>query len=811
MIIPHSIAKISKSLFFILTLTLFPYSISHTQAQIATNNKTAKQTTKQIATTTQDNFQWQRLLDEAKKRVAQTVRSLKDLLVVIQNLNQGKEKEDQMPQHVIDTIKALIKETESLLSLSLADQLEKNDTQEIIIGKTISFAIGLLNANKWTVKAISRALAQNNNLVTIQEEFIKIQKELEEEQNKLKKSPILDIEEHIRQLEAENNTLRDQFDNQVTNFGLSFFNRQYRKMWNSRLGRIWEKNDLGSWALPVSGLAIASAACLYGVAELAKTHINTNIPTEKASYDTSTKTLKLGAGLLLATGSTALVNELVRSLFDNMKEPIKYKYYDLKDMFSKFKKSLHKKWQGGIHAQYAAEENEGPKVNLEDIIGLNPTAQQELQMLIAYLKNPEQYCLMNMQIQTGILLIGPPRTGKTLFGAVLASLIKEISPDTKLHIIAADTIDHWGISRIFAAARASAPCIIFIDEIHLIAAQSGMNNSRLSALLSEMDGINSKNKDPKKQVIVIGATNQPEVLDPALRKPGRFGTIIPFELPSYELRKETIRRKMDKLMVQCEHQQDAIDTIARNTAGANFEDLNQLVTNAFMEARVKNEIFTNKHLNQALYSSFYRIAVDNPNMSIPAEELKLLAIHFAGKALFATMSDSLLNLGIVTILPYLREIELKPMAKVDIGIKQDNDSVNKEKERLVWGNIYTYINGDSIGCKSQKELIHQAKLYLAGVVAEEFILGSASFSCHPDDIQKAVAIAMQLTCSGVNIQNMPKPEYAARYASALALIEGWKKEIRTLLGAHRDKLDRLVSALETNKILNQEEVLAIVK
>jgi|GEM_PF-3160506 len=804
--------KALKSLFFVLTLSAFPYSISHTQAQIATSDQTTSRTAKKAAIASEDNFQWQRFLDEAKKRLAQTVRIIKDLLIVIQNMNQGKEKEDQIPQHVIDTLKSLTQETESLLAISLADHLEDRDTQEIITGKTINFAISLLNANKWTMKAMTNALAKHNNLITINEEFSKIYTEVEEEQNKFKKSPILDIDEHIKQLETENSTLQSTLNDLVKNFGLSFFNRQYRNAWNSPFGKVWEKYDLVSWVMPLGGLAIATAAGLYGMKELSiaqKDLPQADLALYKKDF---IEAVKAGAGLLLATGTTALATETVREGFGSVKEPVKRKYYETKELVSKFMRSMHKKLQGGIHAQYDDEANEGPKVNIEDIIGLDPAALQTLQVLISYLQDPEKCCLMNIQIQTGILLIGPPRTGKTLLVAALNAMIKTISPDTKLFTISADTIDHLGISNIFRIARANAPCIIFIDEIHLIAAQSGVMNSRLSALLSEMDGINSKNKDPKKQVIVIGATNQPEILDPALMKPGRFGTIIPFKLPSYELRKETIKRKMNKLMIQCERQQDAIDTIAKGTAGANFEDLNQLVTNAFMDARLKNEVFTYKHLDQALYSSFYKIVLNNPDMKVPAEELKLLSIHFAGKALIASMADSLVNLGLVTTLPYLRPIELKAMQKVDIGAKdKDDNDGNKEIERFVWGNIFTYIDGDSIGCKSQKELINQAKLYLAGVVAEELILGSASFSCHPEDVEKAVAIAMQLTCNGVNIQKMPKPEYASRYASALALIEGWKKEIRTLLEANRGKLDKLISALETKKILNQDEVLAIIK
>lgn len=464
--------------------------------------------------------------------------------------------------------------------------------------------------------------------------------------------------------------------------------------------------------------------------------------------------------------------------------------------------------KGGIHNKIADQlDKVADPVTFKDLIGIDDVV-EKFKLIVNYMENPELYNAFGTVPDKGYLLIGPPRTGKTLSVQALFNELKQVCKARKITHYNITPMDVWrnGLKYIFAEAQQNAPCILFIDEIDLLKLQrGGGDTTSLNEFLTGMSGL-LDNKDPKKQVIIIAATNKPETLDFALKQPGRFGTEIRFKLPSLEVRKETIRRKLEKLAITFANSDKAIEKIALETAGASFEALNKLVADAFLYARNAQETFSEKHLIRALNTSIRKITA-HLNERIPEYEQRIMATHFAGQALALVLLYPVAKLARVTILPHMPILDEESIYKLTFSTKKDQ---NTEQDRYKYGAVYTYKDHDSADINSRDEILKQCKMHVAGIVAEELIFGAPSHSCNRDAMGQAIQCAKLLTFEGMKEDGLPKEESTKRFKEAVALVEQCKKEVKTLLSAHKDRLNALINELQDRKQLSQAEVLAIV-
>jgi len=360
--------------------------------------------------------------------------------------------------------------------------------------------------------------------------------------------------------------------------------------------------------------------------------------------------------------------------------------------------------------------NKDNKVTFQDVAGVEE-AKEELEEVIEFLVDPKKFTKLGGRIPKGVLLVGPPGTGKTL----LARAIAGEANVPFFSISGSDFVEMFvgvGASRVrdlFNQGKKSAPCIIFIDEIdavgrHRGAGLGGGHDEReqtLNQLLVEMDGFESN-----EGVIVMSATNRPDVLDPALLRPGRFDRQIVVSTPDVKGRELILGIHTRKTVLA---KSVDLSIIARGTPGFSGADLANLVNEAALMAarRGKKEIDMDdfEHAKDKVL-----MGVERRSMIIPLQERKNAAYHEAGHALVAKMIPNADPIHKVTIIPRGRALGITQQLPID--------------ER------HTY---------SKEYLLDNVTILLGGRVAEELVLNHMTTGAG-NDIERATAIVRKMVC-----------------------------------------------------------------
>jgi len=359
----------------------------------------------------------------------------------------------------------------------------------------------------------------------------------------------------------------------------------------------------------------------------------------------------------------------------------------------------------------------GPaKVTFADVAGVEE-AKEELQEIIEFLKNPKKFTKLGGRIPKGVLLVGAPGTGKTL----LAKAIAGEAGVPFFSISGSDFVEMFvgvGASRVrdlFVQGKKHAPCIIFIDEIdavgrHRGAGLGGGHDEReqtLNQLLVEMDGFESN-----EGVILISATNRPDVLDPALLRPGRFDRQVVVPVPDVRGREEIL-----KVHVRRTPLEENVDlaVLARGTPGFSGADLENLVNEAALLAARKNkERVGMEELEQA--KDKVLMGVERKSMIINEEERRSTAYHEGGHALVALLLPGADPVHKVTIIPRGRALGLTQQLPID--------------ERHTYPKQY---------------LLNRISVLLGGRAAEEIVLKDHTTGAG-NDLERATELARKMVC-----------------------------------------------------------------
>ena len=361
--------------------------------------------------------------------------------------------------------------------------------------------------------------------------------------------------------------------------------------------------------------------------------------------------------------------------------------------------------------QYKAET--GKQVRFADVAG-EDEAKESLMEIVDFLHNPQKYRDMGAKLPKGALLVGPPGTGKTL----LAKAVAGEAEVPFFSISGSDFVEMFvgvGASRVrdlFKKANESAPCIIFIDEIDAIGKRRDNHSSNdereqtLNQLLSEMDGF-----DPGKGIIVLGATNRPEILDPALLRPGRFDRRITVENPDIKGREEIL--KVHAKEVPLDETVD-LHEIALATAGVAGADLANMVNEAAILAASKG----NKTVSQTdLLASVELVLVgkEKKERLLSEKEKKIVAYHEIGHAMVAAVQKNTEPVQKITIIP-------RTMGALGYVMQVP------EQEK--------YLN-------TKEELQEKIITALGGRAAEEIFFGTVTTGA-ANDIEQATSMARQM-------------------------------------------------------------------
>ena len=456
---------------------------------------------------------------------------------------------------------------------------------------------------------------------------------------------------------------------------------------------------------------------------------------------------------------------------------------------------------GKSNAKVYMEKSTG--VTFKDVAGQDE-AKESLEEIIDFLHNPGKYTAIGAKLPKGALLVGSPGTGKTL----LAKAVAGEAGVPFFSISGSDFVEMFvgvGASRVrdlFKEAAKVAPCIIFIDEIDTIgksrdASKFGGNDEReqtLNQLLAELDGF-----DPSKGVIVLGATNRPEVLDKALLRPGRFDRRITVDRPNLAGRLATLQVHTRNIRLA---EDVDLNKIAQATAGCVGADLANLVNEAALRAVRKGRKAVNQ--NDLLVSFELVIAgSEKKGTVITEEEKRIIAYHEVGHALVAAKQKNAQPVSKITIVPHtqgalgytlhLPEEEKFLMSREDILAEIRTLLAGRSSEEIVCN---TMTSGAANDIERATEMARN--LVARGGMCEEF------------DMMALGTIQSQYLDGGYSM-TCAQETYAAADRATIRIIRQCHEEAKQLLKENRELLDKIAAYLLKKETITGQEMMAIIE
>ena len=442
-------------------------------------------------------------------------------------------------------------------------------------------------------------------------------------------------------------------------------------------------------------------------------------------------------------------------------------------------------------------------IRFDDVAG-EDEAKESLAEIVDYLHNPSKYTDAGASMPKGILLVGPPGTGKTM----LAKAVAGESNVPFFSISGSEFVEMFvgmGASKVrdlFSQAKEKAPCIVFIDEIDAIGQKRsggamGGNDEReqtLNQLLTEMDGFESNNG-----VIILAATNRPESLDPALTRPGRFDRRVPVELPDLAGREAILKVHARKIKPA-----EDVDfhTIARMASGASGAELANIINEAALRAvRNGRTIVTQADLEESI--EVVIAGYQKKNAVLSDQEKKVVAYHEIGHALVAAMQTHSAPVQKITIIPrtsgalgYTMQVETGDkylMTKQEIENKIATFTGGRAAEEVVFGEITTGASNDI----EQATKLARAMITRYGMsddfdmvaletLTNQYLGGDASLACSADT-QKVID------------------------DKVVALVKTQHEKAKKILTENRSKLDVLAQYLYEKETITGEEFMTILE
>ena len=454
---------------------------------------------------------------------------------------------------------------------------------------------------------------------------------------------------------------------------------------------------------------------------------------------------------------------------------------------------------GKSNAKVYVKSSDG--IKFSDVAG-EDEAKENLTEIVDYLHNPDKYREIGASMPKGLLLVGPPGTGKTMLAKAVAgeASVPFFSMSGSEFVEMFVGMGASKVRDLFKQAKEKAPCIVFIDEIDAIGQKRntggmGGNDEReqtLNQLLTEMDGFEGNNG-----VIILAATNRPESLDPALTRPGRFDRRVPVELPDLKGREEILKVHARKIKVS-----DDVDfsKIARMASGASGAELANIVNEAALRAVRDNRKFaTQSDMEESI--EVVIAGYQKKNAILTDQEKRVVAYHEIGHALVAAKQSGSAPVQKITIVPrtsgalgYTMQVEEGNhylMTRDELEAKIATYTGGRAAEEVVFNSISTGASNDI----EQATKLARAMITRYGMsddfdmvaletVSNQYLGGDASLACSPE--------------------LQAKVDY-----QVVALVKQLHEKAIRILEENRDKLDELANFLYEKETITGEEFMEI--
>ncbi len=430
------------------------------------------------------------------------------------------------------------------------------------------------------------------------------------------------------------------------------------------------------------------------------------------------------------------------------------------------------------------------KIKFDDVAGLDEEKEEMIE-IVEFLKRPEKFTKMGARVPKGVLLYGKPGTGKTLIAKAIAGEadVPFISMSGSEFIEMFAGLGASRVRKLFEKARKLAPCIVFIDEIDAIGSRRTSNNGAetennqtLNQLLVEMDGFSSE-----ETIIVLAATNRPEMLDKALLRPGRFDRQITIPTPDLKGRLEILKiHSKDKKLSD----QVNLESIAEDTAGFTGAELENILNEAAIIAtKNKHEDIENDDIEEAVKK--VTVGLEKRGRVYSEKDKKLTAYHEAGHAVVSKYLPTQTDVKEVSIIP-----------------------------RGVAGGYTMYKSDEDKYYISKTEMQEKLIALLGGRAAEKLVLDDISTGAS-NDIEVATKIARDMVTKYGMSDNLGPIDFQGKEpyeiqmfgenigdkigAEVKELIDTAYHDAISLLQQHRDKLDKIAEALLEKEKINEED------
>ena len=453
---------------------------------------------------------------------------------------------------------------------------------------------------------------------------------------------------------------------------------------------------------------------------------------------------------------------------------------------------------GKSNAKVYVKSSEG--IKFSDVAG-EEEAKETLTEIVDYLHNPGKYKEVGASMPKGILLVGPPGTGKTMLAKAVAgeANVPFFSMSGSEFVEMFVGMGAAKVRDLFKQAKEKAPCIVFIDEIDAIGkkreGQIGGNDEReqtLNQLLTEMDGF-----EENSGVVLLAATNRPESLDPALTRPGRFDRRVPVELPDLKGREEILKVHAKKIKVAPDVD---FSKIARMASGASGAELANIINEAALRAvRDGRKAVTQADLEESI--EVVIAGYQKKNAILTDSEKKIVAYHEIGHALVAAMQSHSAPVQKITIVPrtsgalgYTMQVEESEhylMSKEEIENKVATLTGGRAAEEVVFGSITTGASNDiEQATKLSRAMItrygmsEEFDMVAMEAVTNQYLGGDASLAC---SVETQTQIDRQV----------------------VALVKKQHEKARQILTENRQKLDELAKYLYEKETITGDEFMSI--